>query len=246
MDRMIYTSMSGATAAEKRQSVLANNLANVSTNGFRAEMSMFRAVPIQGEGASTRVFTMETTAGYVDRPGSVQRSGRPTDVMAKGNAWFAVQALDGTEAYTRNGALDVAPDGTLVNNNGLPILNDGGGPIAVPQGAELSIGSDGVITAKQPGQPPTTLGRLKMITAGGEQPLQRGADGLYRSPGGDPYNSDPLARLESGALEGSNVNPVETMVAMIQGGRQFESHMRLLQSAEANDKAASQLLGNYS
>lgn len=244
MDRLIYTAMSGANAAAQRQAVLSNNLANVSTNGFRAEMSTFRAVPVQGDGASTRVFAHETTSGYLDKPGSIQRTGRPLDAMARDNAWFAVQALDGTEAYTRNGALDIATDGTLVNSNGLPALSDGGAPLTVPQGASVSLGSDGIVSVKQAGQPSTTLGRLKMVKPTAEDPLKRGADGLFRSTSGEPLNSDPTARLEPGALEGSNVNPVETMVGMIQVARQFETQMRLLQNAETNDKAASQLLGS--
>ena len=72
MDRLIYTAMSGANAAIQRQSVLATNLANVSTPGFRSELSTFRSVPLEGEGASTRVFALETTAGYADAPGPAQ------------------------------------------------------------------------------------------------------------------------------------------------------------------------------
>ena len=104
MDRIIYTSMTGASAAAHRQAVLSNNLANVSTQGFRAEMANFRSVPLQGSGSTTRVFALEATSGHVDTPGPAQTTGRPLDAMAVGNAWFAVQGLDGTEAYTRAGA----------------------------------------------------------------------------------------------------------------------------------------------
>lgn len=109
MDRIIYTSMTGANAAAQRQSVLAHNLANAGTNGFRAEMSTFRSVPLQGSGAGTRVFALEATSGYVDTPGPTQRTGRALDAMAMGRAWFAVQGLDGQEAYTRNGVFEVSP-----------------------------------------------------------------------------------------------------------------------------------------
>jgi flagellar basal-body rod protein FlgF len=152
MDRIIYTSMTGASAAAHRQAVLSNNLANVSTNGFRAEMSNFRSVPMQGDGSTTRVFALEATSGHVETPGPVQRTGRPLDGMALGNAWFAVQGLDGTEAYTRNGAFTVTAEGQLVTHNGLTVLSDGGGPIEVPQGAEAMLGSDGTITARVPGR----------------------------------------------------------------------------------------------
>ena len=73
MDRLIYTAMTGANAAAHRQAVLSNNLANASTNGFRAELSTFRAVPVRGEGASTRVLALEATAGHLNTPGSAQQ-----------------------------------------------------------------------------------------------------------------------------------------------------------------------------
>src|SRR6218665_1083698 len=149
MDRMIYLSMAGAKASMQRQDVLANNLANVSTNGFRAEMAAFRAVPVRGDGASTRAFSLETTIGYNPQPGVITQTGRELDSAMTGSHWLAVQATDGTEAYTRAGGMDIAPDGQLTLHNGTPVLGDGG-PIAVPPDSTLTIGSDGTITAKGP------------------------------------------------------------------------------------------------
>ena len=242
MDRLIYTAMSGANAAAQRQAVLSNNLANASTNGFRAELSTFRAVPVRGDGASTRVLALEATAGHLDTPGAAQRTGRGLDAMTKGNAWFAVQALDGTESYTRNGSFEVSPEGTLLSSNGLTVLSDGGSPITVPTGAEVTIGFDGNLSAKVGNQPPTGIGRLKLITPSAEDPLKRGADGLFRATSGDPLPTDTTARLSVGVLEGSNVNAIETMVGMIATARQFETQMRLLQTAESNEKSADKLL----
>lgn len=242
MDRLIYTAMTGANASLHRQAVLANNLANASTNGFRAELATTRAVPLRGEGSTTRVFTLEATAGHLDLPGPAQRTGRSLDVMATGKAWFAVQGLDGVEAYTRNGSLEVGADGTLQTTTGLPVLSDGGAPITVPNGAELAFGSDGTVTARVSGQPPSNIGRLKMVTPTADDPLQRGDDGLFRPASGNPLANDALARLMPGVLEGSNVNPVEAMVGMIEAARQFEQQMRLLQTAESNDRSAGQLL----
>jgi flagellar basal-body rod protein FlgF len=236
MDRMIYLSMSGAKATMQRQDTLANNLANVSTVGFRAELQAFRAVPVQGSGASTRVYALESTPGYDASAGNVTATGRPMDVAMKGNAWLAVQGLDGTEAYTRAGSLDVSADGTLMTRNGLTVLGDGG-PIQVPPNSEVNIGADGTVSAKANGRS-TTVGKLKLVTP--EAPLQRGADGLFRADADLP--ADANARLQDGALEGSNVSAVETMVAMITAARQFEAQMKMLQTAEGNEKAAAQLL----
>jgi flagellar basal-body rod protein FlgF len=237
MDRMIYLSMAGAKATMQRQDTLANNLANVSTVGFRAELQAFRAVPVQGSGASTRVYALETTPGYDDSPGVITNTGRNLDVAAQGRSWFAVQALDGTEAYTRAGGFEVSSDGALVTRTGLPVMGDGG-PIQVPPNSEVSFGSDGTVNSTVNGQS-TTVGRLKLVTP--EAALTRGEDGLFRAADGD-LPADANARVQSGALEGSNVSPVETMVAMIAAARQFETQMKMLQTAEANEKASSQLL----
>ena len=238
MDRMIYLSMSGAKATMQRQDTLANNLANVSTVGFRAELAAFRSVPVEGSGASTRVFALESTPGYDASPGVVSGTGRNLDVAMKGNAWLAVQGLDGTEAYTRGGSLDISSDGTLMTSGGLTVLGDGG-PIQVPANSELSIAPDGTVSAKAANGRSTSVGKLKLVTP--EVPMQRGTDGLFRAAEGD-LSADASARLQDGALEGSNVSAVETMVSMISAARQFEAQMKMLQTAEADEKAAAQLL----
>jgi flagellar basal-body rod protein FlgF len=242
MDRLIYLSMSGAKAAMQRQDVLAGNLANVSTVGFRAELAAFRAVPVQGSGASTRAYVLETTVGTSFEPGTVTPTARNLDVAMKGNAWLAIQGLDGTEAYTRAGALDVDAQGQLVTRGGLPVLGDGG-PITVPANSEISIASDGTISARGTGGRSTTVGRLKLVTPENPNDLARGADGLFRAAQGD-LSADTTARLQDGALEGSNVSAVETMVSMISASRQFEQQMKLLQNAEKQDQSAAKLLSS--
>ncbi len=242
MDRMIYTAMTGATAVVNRQGVLSHNLANASTNGFRAELSTYRSVPLKGEGSSTRVFAADATPGYLDKPGAAQYTDRNLDVMAIDNGWFAVQGLDGTEAYTRNGHMEISNDGTLVSGEGRTILSDTGAPIIVPQGAMLTFAPDRAVIAKVGDQPAQTIARLKMVTPTADNPLKRRTDGLFNAGSGDALGNDEQARLQPGVLEGSNVNPIEAMVGMIQTARQFETQMRLLQTAESNDRTAGQLL----
>jgi len=237
MDRMIYLSMSGAKATLQRQDTLANNLANASTNGFRAELQAFRSVPVQGSGASTRVYALETTPAYDPTPGPVQTTGRNLDVAMKGNAWLAIQGQDGTEAYTRGGAFEITADGQLVTAGGRTVLGDGG-PISVPQDSQIAIGGDGSISATQQGKT-STVGKLKLVTP--DAPLTRGEDGLFCAAGGD-LTADPNAQIAVGALEGSNVSPVGTMVSMIAAARQFEAQMKMLSTAESDEKAAAQLL----
>ena len=238
MDRVIYLAMAGAKATMQRQDVIANNLANVSTTGFRAQMAAFRSVPVLGDGASTRVYAIETTFGYNAEPGAVATTGRNLDVAMKGNAWLAVLGADGTEAYTRNGALDVNNEGVVVTRGGLPVQGDGG-PITVPLNAQVMVGGDGTVTATVAGSRPQGVGRLKLVTP--EAPLARGDDGLFRAADGD-LPSDATAQVQPEALEGSNVSAVESMVAMISAARQFEQQMKLLQTSQEREQSASRLL----
>jgi len=164
------------------------------------------------------------------------------DAMTTGNSWFGVQGLDGTEAYTRNGSFEVDATGILKTNTGLTVLSDGGAPINVPAGAEVTLGVDGILSAKVGTQPSTGIGRLKLATPTADDPLKRGTDGLFRATSGNPLAQDPAARVQLGVIEGSNVNAIETMVGMIQAARQFEAQTRLMQTAEADDRAAAQLL----
>ena len=238
MDRMIYLSMAAAKATMHRQEVVSHNLANASTNGFRAELAAFRAVPVRGDGASTRVYALESTVGYSNAPGVVQTTGRPLDVAVKGNSWLAVQGLDGTEAYTRSGALEVNAEGVLTDVQGRPVVGDGG-PLTLPANAIVEIAGDGTVSAKVGRERPQPVGRLKLVTP--EAPMQRGTDGLFRAAEGD-LAADLAARLQSGALEGSNVNAIESMVAMIAAARQFEQQMKALQTAEQKEQSATKLL----
>jgi flagellar basal-body rod protein FlgF len=238
MDRMIYVGMAGAKMDMQRQDVLANNLANVSTTGFRAELQAIRAVPVRGDGASTRVYSLETTVGYDDAQGPITSTNRPLDVAMQGKSMLAVSALDGTEAYTRFGSLTVNNEGVLMTQGGLPVLGDGG-PITIPANTEPSIGADGTVSAKAANGKISGIGKLKLVTP--ETKLTRGEDGLFRNPDGD-LPADATARVQDGALEGSNVNPIETMISMIAAARQFEAQMKLIQTAEGNEKSAAQLL----
>ncbi|MEY4767119.1 MAG: flagellar basal-body rod protein FlgF [Pseudomonadota bacterium] len=239
MDRMIYVGMAGAKMNMQRQDVLSHNLANVSTTGFRAELEATRAVPVRGDGASTRVYALETTVGYDDSAGPLQFTGRALDVAAQGKAWFTVQSLDGTPAHTRAGSFTVTPEGVLTTHEGLQVLGDGG-PITIPAGAVPSIAPDGTVSAKTTNGQQTAVGKLKLVTP--TEKMTRGEDGLFRPADGTELDANPAARVQDGALEGSNVSPIETMVAMIAAARQFETQMKLMQTAEQDEKQAAQLL----
>ena len=241
MDRLIYTSMTGAKHLLYRQDTLANNLANANTTGFRAETVALRAVPARGAEAGTRVFTVETTIGSDFTPGPMQSTGRALDVAVQGQGWLAVQASDGSEAYTRAGNLQVSSEGVLQLPNGLPVLGDGG-PITLPVNASISIGDDGTISAKLAGQSTMNqVGRLKLVNPPAGE-LTKGDDGLFRTKEGGDADADPTVRLASGQLEGSNVNVVDAMIGMIATARQFEMQLKLLDNAQQNEQKANGLI----
>lgn len=241
MDRMIYVSMAGAKALMQRQDALTHNLANAGTDGFRADMMTARAVPVRQEGtATTRVYNVETTAGFNAASGPARQTGNPLDIAVRGSGWLAVIGHDGTEGYSRDGALTVNDQGQLMTGKGLAVMGDGG-PITVPANASVSIGSDGTVTAKVGNQPSLPVGQLKLV----DPPLadlEKSADGLARLKSGEAAAADPAVRVADGVLEGSNVNVVEAMVGMIEVARQFEMQMKLLQNTEANEQRAAQLL----
>jgi flagellar basal-body rod protein FlgF len=244
MDRMIYVAMSGAKQMLEQQSVVANNIANASTTGFRAQMSAFRAAEVLGEGAATRAFVVESTPGADFTPGAIQQTGRDLDVAIEGAGWIAVQMPDGSEGYTRNGSLQVNVNGVLQTRGGLSVLGDGG-PIAVPGDTRVTVGGDGTVStvptnATQATQV-TPLGRIKLVNPP-EAQLVRGDDGYFRMRGNATAEVDPKVKVHGGALEGSNVNVVEAMVSMISIARQFDMQMKILQNADGNDRQASQIL----
>jgi flagellar basal-body rod protein FlgF len=243
MDRVIYTSMSGAKYLLERQATLANNLANAGTTGFRADTVGLRAVPAASPQAGTRVFTVETTTGADFSQGPMSATGRGLDVAIQGAGWVTVQASDGSEAYTRNGSLQVGSDGSLQLPNGLQVQGTGG-PVLIPADVQtILIAGDGTVSVKAASsKSPTTVGQLKLVNPPVSD-LVKGADGLFRTQNGGAADADPGVKVVSGTLEGSNVNVVESMVGMIAAARQFELQMKMLSTAEQNEQKAGSVIG---
>jgi len=246
MDRMLYVAMSGARQAMAQQATVANNLANAATPGFRAQLDASRAVPVVGAPPATRAFAVSTTPGADFSPGPLGDTGRALDVAVDGDGWLAVQSPGGGEAYTRVGNLQIEADGRVTTLAGRPVVGDAG-ELVIPPGATVTIAADGTISARAPGEPQTGLaqvGRLKLVNPDSAA-LVRGDDGLFRlRPGLAPAEADPAVTVRSGVIEGSNVNPVEAMVAMIASGRSFEMQMKSIQTADEDARAANRLLAH--
>ncbi|MDT8404488.1 flagellar basal-body rod protein FlgF [Sulfuriflexus sp.] len=244
MDRMLYIAMTGASQVTRAQAVNSNNLANVSTNGFRADLEAFRSLPLNGPGHNSRVYTVDEGQGVDFTSGSLQTTGRSLDVAIKGQGWIAVQAADGSHAYTRAGNLQVSEVGQLLTGAGHPVIGADGGPVALPPFEKLDIGDDGTISLRALGQEASTIAnvnRIQLVNPDTDK-MYKGRDGLMRVEEGTPVIPDANVTLVNGMLEGSNVNAVESLVNMITLARQFEMQVKMMSTAQENDAASAQLM----
>ncbi|MBS0386870.1 MAG: flagellar basal-body rod protein FlgF [Proteobacteria bacterium] len=243
MDRLVYVAMEGAKEALRAQTANNHNLANASTTGFRADLSAFQTRDVTGAGLPSRAYATDSSVGWDGSSGELESTGRDLDVAIKGAGWFAVQAPDGSEAYTRAGDLRVDPSGVLTTANGNPVLGDSG-PVAVPPHASLMIGGDGSISVVPLGQEAktiSTVGRLKLVNPPANE-LVRGADGLFRLASGAPASADAGVRVVNGTLESSNVNIAETMTNMIELARNYDLQVKAIHTAEETAATSAKLL----
>jgi len=244
MDKLLYIAMTGASHVTKAQAVNSNNLANASTNGFRADLEAFRSLPVDGPGHRSRAYSAAEAQGIDFSQGTLNATGNSLDVAIKGQGWIAVQAADGSEAYTRAGNLQVNQFGQLLTGAGLPVIGSDGGPIALPPFEKIDIGDDGTISVRARGQEASTLANVNRIQLVNPDPatMNKGRDGLMHVDEGIDVLADANVQLAAGVLEASNVNPVESLVNMISLARQFEMHVKVMSTAQENDAATSSLM----
>ena len=244
MDRLLYIAMTGASQVSKAQAVNSNNLANASTNGFRADLDAFRSLPVDGPGHKSRAYAVAEGQGVDFTQGTLNATGNPLDVAVKGQGWIAVQAADGSEAYTRAGNLQINELGQLLTGAGSPVIGSDGGPIALPPFEKIDIGDDGTISIRAQGQSASTVANVNRIKLANPDPgsMFKGQDGLMRAEEGIEVVPDAKVTLAGGVLESSNVNPVESLVNMISLARQFEMHIKVMSTAQENDAATASLM----
>lgn len=239
MDRLLYVAMSGAKETLISQGANSNNLANADTPGFLADLNQFRSMPVFGPGYPTRVYAMDERHQIDYTRGATQSTGHDLDLAIREDGFFAVQAADGGEAYTRRGDLRTDANGLLTNGAGLPVIGENG-PIAIPPDAKIEIGSDGTITIKPEGSEADALAvvdRIKLVNPPiGD--LDKGADGLLRLRDGGEVPPDAAVQVTPGMLEGSNVNPVDALVTMIDLSRRFELQVKMMRAAKEADEQA--------
>ncbi|NOI68151.1 flagellar basal body rod protein FlgF [Vibrio sp. 99-8-1] len=246
MDRALFLAMSGAKQNMQEMQLRANNLANVSTTGFRADLAQARSMQAYGEGLPSRVFAMTERPGHSFSQGSVVTTGRDLDITVEGDGWISVMDKAGQEGLTRNGNLHIDETGLLSNGSGHVVLGETGAPITLPIPlAKVEIGRDGTISVLPQGAPAEAMevvDRIK-LTQTNNRDLYKDTNGLFRSK--DPngvYTADANVKIMTGAIEGSNVNAVGEMTSLIDLQRQFEMQVKLMSNAEDMDKASDSLL----
>jgi flagellar basal-body rod protein FlgF len=224
--------------------VHSNNLANATTTGFTADFAQARSQSVYyGHGFSTRAYALTENPATDFSRGSLIETGRDLDVAVDNDGWIAVQAPNGTEAYTRMGSLKISPLGQLMTGNDLPVLGNGG-PIAMPPASKVQIGADGTITIQPKGQNPdvlATVDRIKLVKPDFRS-LEKGPDGLMRNKDGQEAQPAADVALQSGFLEGSNVNAVDQLTHIMALSRQFEMNLKMMKTVEENSGAASRVL----
>jgi len=238
MDKLIYTVMTGAERAFHAQQVHANNLANADTAGFRADYEVAGTQTVPGYGYASRHQSTGSTDVVSQRTGSVRETGRELDITVQGQGLIAVANGNG-EAYTRSGVMQVDAQGNLTIQ-GRAVLGDGG-PVVLPPFRKLSVAEDGTLSIlPENGNEMQAVDRLKLVD--GSRPLAKNLSGLLVSRDGATLGASETVRVRSGALESSNVRPVEEMVAVMDISRQFEIQMKLYQAADGMVEAGNRLL----
>jgi flagellar basal-body rod protein FlgF len=243
MDKLVHTSLSALRGAMARQAATANNLANVNTVGFRAEIAAVRPLWLQGDTFQAVAPSSEEVLAADMKAGTISQTGRPLDIAMEGDALLAVQAADGEEAYTRRGDLQLSDSGLLTTGDGYVVQGDQG-PITLPPADSMRIDKDGTIwIVPQGGDPnqPQSVDRIKLASPTGSKIL-KGLDGLFRVDGGGALPSDPQARVVSGSLEGSNVEATKALVDMIEASRAWDTQLKLITTARELDGATADLM----
>jgi len=247
MDRGLYVAMTGAKQIMQAQAVNNHNIANVNTIGFRADEVSFVSQPIYGVGYPTRVNAVASDAGTDFSSGVLQSTNRPLDIAINGKGYIAVLGKDGTEGYTRDGDLQVSPDGSVTTAGGLPVLTESG-PLNIPPATTVTVGDDGTVSVLPQGLSAVAISpvdRIKLVNPPQAQ-LQKGSDGLLRIKDGSKAPTDPNVTVTSGMLESSNVNAAQSLINMIELQRLYEFQVKSMTATDQNEQTSEQMMSNSS
>lgn len=260
-NQALQVARSGLDAQNRRMQVIANNLANVNTTGFKRDRASFESLAYQqivaagtsssaenkyATGLNLGTGVQMTGTERIDTQGPIATTGNSLDLAIEGSGFFQVQMPDGRTAYTRAGNFSLSSEGTIVTGEGMPVQPQ----IQVPQGAtSISIGADGTVTALVAGATaPSELGKIETARFVNDAGLQPVGDNLLleTAASGPPQTGaaglEGRGSIRSGSLESSNVNVVEELVDMIETQRAYEVNSKMIQAADEMMRNANQQL----
>jgi len=230
MENSFITGISGQVALQQQMDVIANNIANMNTPGYRTQNMVFsdfltRNNTTPATADNDKLSLVYSYGQFKDtRQGPITTTSNPLDIAIDGPGYLGVRNEDGSISYARTGSFYLNADGQIVTSSGRLLASDGGGAITIPRDAkDISIAEDGTVSTDQ-----GTSGRLMLVEFDNTQDLTARGEGLYQSaqPGVAAENS----RILQGALEGSNVQPVVEMTRMIDVSRAYERSLQMVQS----------------
>ena len=236
MENSIYLALSKQMAVRTNMNIIANNIANMNTPGYRGQNVVFEEYISDARGNSDELSFVYDYGQYdVTKPGSISETGNSLDVALSGPGFFGVNGPDG-QAFTRAGNFEMRADGTLITSAGFPVQGDGGGEIVIPAGTEyITMSEDGRIS-NQNGE----VGRLKIVEFENLQELKATGNNLYKTE--TPEQEATNTKTKQGYLEGSNVSPVVEMTRMIEMSRGYTSVQNLLEKENERLRTAIQKL----
>lgn len=242
MENALYVSLSRQMVLRRQMDIVANNIANADTAGFKVESLIEKTDPaapaVTMGGPQPVKFVSADGVARDFGQGALRRTDAPFDLALEGQGFFQVAGPDGPR-YTRDGRFTLDETGRLVTQGGLAVLDDGGGEITLdPVEGAVSVGEDGTIT-----QGATRVGKLGMVSFRTLATLEKAGDNLYRNTSNQQPQPAEGARVRQGMLEGSNVQPILEITRMIEVSRAYEQTARIMDSTAELSKTAVQRMG---
>ncbi len=237
MENSIYIGLSKQVVLQRNMDIIANNVANMNTNGYRGQNMIFSEYISDPKGQDDPLsFVIDHGQYQITDPGSIRITENPLDVSLTGPGFLGIQAPDGEVAYSRDGHFQQGLDGALVTGSGLAVVDQGGSPIILPPGStEINIDKKGIIS-NQDG----AVGQLMVVEFEDIQKLEQLGNNLYRTD--TPPTPAEKTTVTQGTLETSNIKPVIEMTRMIATLREFQGVQKVLQTENERLRGAIQRL----
>lgn len=242
MDNALYVGLSRQMTLRRQLDIVANNIANANTVGFKTEDLMVRteqAAPAKTlDGKAAVKFVLDSGVARDFTQGALTKTGGTFDLAIEGKGFFKVQTPAG-ERYTRDGRFTTNPEGQLVSQQGYPVLDEGGGQIAIdPTLGPVTVGKDGIVS-----QGATRVGRIALVRPDDLASLAKDGDNLYRNTTNTTPQPVTDAQVQQGMLEASNVNSVIEITRLIEIQRAYEGVARMMDNTAELSRSAVERLG---